>query len=170
MQKLLTAVAAFAALALSGCATLMNGSTQAVNIRTDPPGAICEVEEYVILFDPYNYHYHKYHKSAGVEKVSIASIVTPGIVVLKRDDSYSVSCQSPGYKKADGEIKQALVDWPYLFGNIFLGLIPGLTVDSMTGAANRLVPSMLDVKMERIENTQDMPEHVAPPPTPPATK
>lgn len=29
---------------LWGCATLMNGRTQAVNIRTDLPGAICDVE------------------------------------------------------------------------------------------------------------------------------
>ena len=142
MARALTAVVAVLLLGAAGCATFVNGSTQPVNIKTDPPGAICEVRE-ASLAAP----------DAGT---LVASIVTPGIVVLKRSEEYRVACTVAGHKAATSEINQVVGDnFGYLIvGNLFFGLVPGLVVDFNMGAAYRLVPAILKIPMEAGAATQ----------------
>jgi len=171
MHKTLTALASFVALALSGCATLMNDTTQAVNIKTDPPGAICEVKALVlqdVCREPKTWTGVCRGREIAEEveaDISIASIVTPGIVVLSRDHSYSVSCQLSGYKNSRGTIRKHFSSWFYFtVGNLFFdGLIPGLIADSITGAANQLSSPKMEPDME---NMQGLPGKVAPAPSP----
>jgi hypothetical protein len=174
MRNRLMALAAFAALALSGCATLMSGTTQAVNIRTEPPGAICDVEstpepQYVCL----RRRWHLCSRCCDTQPAPLertASIATPGIVVLSRDSKHAVSCRLPGYNPASGSIIQGPNDWDYIVGNIFFGIIPGLITDWATGALNQLYPAVLEVRMQPLASTPGSPGELTPLSRSPATK
>ena len=70
-----------AAFALGGCASLFKGTHEKLTVRTDPPGALCEVSR----------------EAEGLLKV----IVTPGSVYLRRDrDAVTVLCEKDGHAPA----------------------------------------------------------------------
>jgi hypothetical protein len=145
----------------SGCATIMNGSTQAINVKTTPPGAICDVGYKKPPIVPTHWSTElKEWVLSHLDTESLASIATPGIVVLKRDNDYSVNCRLKGYKDTVGQINHAIVSWDYLtVGNLAFGLIPGVIADLTTGAANRLAPAILDIQM----TPPSLPEYITPP-------
>jgi hypothetical protein len=111
-----------ALLPLAGCATLMHGPTQQVNIQTIPPGAECRVSGLVIT--------------------------APGVVQLSREeDVQQIVCEMPGYQAAGAAVRRATS--PALVGNIFFGIVPGLVVDFMTGAAGELEPGVVLLRLDR---------------------
>ena len=112
------------ALSLSGCATLFTDgyNSQAVEIITDPPGAVCSVPQ-------------------G------ASVKTPGKIRLARKGAYTITCSLDGYEPAALFVGQRTNGW--LFGNLVSWIIPGFIVDYQTGAAYALSPDYFQVQMRR---------------------
>ncbi len=114
-----------AAVLLSGCATIVNGTSQTVAVNSTPQGASCSVDR------------------GGSTLNSIAA--TPSIVpVSKSINSLVVTCSKPGYKTATTSASSSFNGWT--FGNILIGGLVGVAVDASTGA-NFDYPHSVDVAM-----------------------
>lgn len=108
---------------LSGCASIINGSSREVHIKSSPDGA-----EFTIR-----------NKAGEV----VISGTTPQKVLLKsgagyfRSEAYNVSFRKPGYSSQTTAINTSLSGW--YWGNLLLGgLIGMLAVDPVTGAMYKL--------------------------------
>jgi uncharacterized protein YceK len=108
-------------LASSGCASIVNGRHADVAFSTIPTSAHVTVRD-----------------DSGRK---VAELDTPGGVVLKRSRPYflparyTATIEAPGYVPAEVPIRSTVNPW--ILGNIVFGGIPGLVVDSATGAAWR---------------------------------
>lgn len=112
------AAAATAAL-LSGCATILSGSTQTIAVNSEPDGASTTIT------------------NAAGEKVHVGT--TPFTVTLKRGagyfrpETYKVTFEKPGFAPREIEISGTLNGW-YIGNIVFGGLIGMIAVDPVTGA------------------------------------
>jgi hypothetical protein len=111
-------VASAAALALCGCASIFNGQTQAVTIKSAPEGAAIVITN-----------------RAGE---SIHSGVAPATVTLKRgagyfkSETYKVVMKKEGFADREVTITGSVSGW-YIGNILFGGLIGMLAVDPNTG-------------------------------------
>ena len=114
-----TFTAAAVLLALSGCATIFNGQTQSVTIKSEPEGASLAIT------------------NAAGEKVHTGT--TPATVTLNRgagyfkSESYTVVLSKPGFADKQLTITGTMSGW-YIGNILFGGLIGILAVDPVTGA------------------------------------
>lgn len=115
-------VIALSSLSLSGCASIVSGRRADISFDTYPENAHVTVSD-----------------DRGK---TVASLQTPGVVTLKRQGRffrparYTAVITAPGYKTAQVPIGTTLNPW--LLGNIVIGGVPGLVIDSVTGAAWKL--------------------------------
>lgn len=101
------------AASLVGCATIMEGTGQSVQVSTSPSGAACQVSR------------------EGAHLGDIAS--TPGSIrVDKSKNDLTVTCSKPGYQMAS--VTRSPGFQGTTFGNIILGGGVGAIVDASTGA------------------------------------
>jgi len=115
------------AVALTGCATIASGTTQAILVDTfNAPGAICK----------------------GVDKrgreyywVNTPSSTT----VQKGDGPMSITCERSGFKKTIHTIDETIT--ASTFGNIILGGGIGFLVDATSGAAQEY-PTLVRFPLE----------------------
>lgn len=105
---------------LSGCATVINGTSQTVTFDTDPTGAMVEL-------------------ATGL------SCVTPCKYSLKRKDDNRVEISKEGYKTEVVYIQSRTGG--AAFGNILAGGIIGGVVDGSNGASNHLYPDPVYVRL-----------------------
>ncbi|HEX3943044.1 MAG TPA: hypothetical protein VHW69_03045 [Rhizomicrobium sp.] len=107
-------VAALAALgvALSGCATVIRGETQTVNVTSPPAwGARC------VLYNADGYY---------------GDVITPGAVTVPRNrEDLSVVCTKRGFKDASQSVSSSFNF--ITFGNLAVGGLVGVTIDATTG-------------------------------------
>lgn len=115
-----TALVAAASLALGGCATVINGTSQDVKFQSDPGGA-------------------------QVKLTGGQSCTTPCEVSLKRRSDLRADFAKPGYKPAYVLIQSKTGG--AMAGNILLGGIIGGAVDAANGASNHLSPSPVNLKL-----------------------
>ena len=108
MKKLF---AIFALVAMTGCASIVNESRQAVRVNTQPQGAEVTIN--------------------GETKVS------PAVFQLKGKSDYVVMAEKSGYRTSTGRIDSEVRILPAVVGNIFnLTGVLGMGVDFLgTGAA-----------------------------------
>ncbi|MCI0333481.1 MAG: hypothetical protein L0228_09685 [Planctomycetes bacterium] len=110
---------AAAIISLSGCASIISGRHAEVAIDSYPSNAHVAI-----------------HDRRGRQ---VASFNTPGVATLKRQGRffvpafYTATISAPGCQSAQVPIGSTLNPW--ILGNIVIGGIPGLVVDSATGAA-----------------------------------
>jgi hypothetical protein len=121
-MKKIYAVAAAATMtfALSGCATVINGTSQDYQIDSMPSGA-------------------KATLSTG------ESCTTPCEINLKRRNDISVAFELPGYK-SETVLVQSRTGGAGV-GNLLLGGVVGAAVDSSNGSMNSLYPRPLRIKL-----------------------
>lgn len=102
-------------LLLSGCASIVSGTTQTLTINTTPAGANCELER---------------------EGIVIGRVApTPGsVLVQKTKHNIAVTCSKSGYQTAKFINKSGSEGATW--GNIVLGGGIGWAVDSAAGADN----------------------------------
>jgi hypothetical protein len=111
-------VASAAALALGGCASIFNGQTQTVTIKSAPEGAAIVVSN-----------------RAGE---NIHSGVAPATITLKRgagyfkSETYKVVMKKDGFAEREVTITGSVSGW-YIGNILFGGLIGMLAVDPNTG-------------------------------------
>ena len=115
----LRAFAIGAALAMSGCASIISGRTATVQFNSNPSDA------QVVIHD-------KHGKQ-------VIATRTPASVELRRKDKfiwparYTATIEKPGYKTATVPIDSKINPW--IVGNVVVGGVIGLAVDNATGAA-----------------------------------
>ena len=116
MKKFQSAIILLSALYLSGCATIMEGTSQEVLINTTPEGASCALTR---------------------EGQTIARVdPTPGAATIKKTkDDLTIICTKAGYEKATYINKSG--NEGATLGNIILGGGIGWAVDSANGSDNK---------------------------------
>jgi hypothetical protein len=138
-----SAIAALAAcgMAVSGCATIIKGTTETVNV-TSPPvrGARCVLTTADRYWD----------------------LITPSSVRLPRSgDDLSVVCTKRGFKDS-AETIPSHFNFVTL-GNLVIGGMVGVTVDAVSGA-NESYPADIALPMERLPRP-DTPATLTPDPS-----
>jgi len=109
------------AMLTSGCATIINGSTQTVEIASEPEGAS-------IMIDGEDFG------------------TTPASVDLKRKTAHVVSIALPGYETQELTLERKTSGW--VWGNIIFGGLIGLVVDISAGGMYKLTPEQLAATLE----------------------
>jgi len=127
---------------LSGCATIMTGTTQKVPVASNPSGAVAKVD-------------------GGM------SAVTPTIFNLERKTDHTIEISKEGYRTAQIILRHTLSG--ATAGNILIGGIIGVAVDSCSGAMFKLVPERVDVSLEAL-GQQSLSEAPKPVEVPKATE
>ena len=121
MYKFVCVVAlSVSALGLGGCATVMNGTSQPVEFRSDPTGA-------------------------EVELVTGLKCETPCEYSLKRGDDSVVTFTKGGYKSETVYIQSRTGG--ATVGNILAGGIIGGVIDGSNGASNHLYPDPVSIRL-----------------------
>ena len=94
----------------SGCATLVSGTHQDVRVRSDPPGAVATL-------------------SGG------GSVITPGRLSIDRSEPTEVTFTAEGYHSVTIRMEREVNPW--VMGNVFCLILPGLVADFLMGGAYR---------------------------------
>lgn len=129
MRKYLFLISLLAAIVfLSGCATIMTGTTQKVPVNSNPSGAVAKVD-------------------GGM------AAVTPTIFNLERKIDHTIEISKEGYRVATVILRHTLSG--ATAGNLLVGGIIGVAVDGMSGAMFKLVPERVDVNLEKMEETKE---------------
>ena len=101
---------------LTGCSSIMDGSSQQITVKTTPPGAACQLIR------------------AGEVIASIPE--TPGgVAVKKTKEDIVVMCKKDGHEETSHTLKSGIQG--SVFGNILAGGVIGWAVDSASGADNK---------------------------------
>ena len=140
--------------AVTGCASIVRGGSQEINISSSPDQATFEIRD-------------NHGNSTPI------SGVTPGKVTLKKGagyfkgGSYTVTLNKPGYAPSTVHMDSSISGW-YMGGNLLVGgLIGYLIVDPATGAMWNLEPNNLQVGLAPLLVPEAAPA-VTPPLAPPA--
>ncbi len=108
---------------LTGCGTIIHGTSQNVPIRSTPEGAVARL-------------------STGYE------VTTPDTVSLSRGKDYVITFEKPGYQRKQVQISRDFNAVATILGNI-LWLLPGAVIDLVAGGAWSLQPESVDVTLEK---------------------
>ena len=121
-----TALLLVASMAYAGCATVTQGTTQALVIETTPEDAQVQV-------------------SSGQSCVS-----TPCAIELPRKDSVSIEISKAGCTTRQVNVvsQMSTSGGAAVAGNVLVGGIIGLGVDAATGASRELVPNPVKVTLD----------------------
>lgn len=98
---------------LPGCASVIHGTTQAVQIQSVPSGAEIHIN--------------------GAYRGT-----TPKLVELPRGASYQLLLEHTGYQPWDLDLERRFSAWA--LGNVVTGILPGAALDAIDGAAFRVYP------------------------------
>lgn len=105
---------------LTGCATIVHGTSQSVAITSNPANA-----------------------SVWIDRAYAGN--TPVIVDMSRRDSHIVTIELEGYKPYEVVFSRHLSGWG--FGNMAFGGFVGLAVDAVTGGLYTLTPDQINVEL-----------------------
>ena len=107
-----------------GCATIIHGSTQDIDIASNPDNA-----------------------EVWINGARMAN--TPTRVTLKRNTTHNIRIVKDEYRETTVRIDNEVSTW--ILGNIVFGGIIGCGVDFISGGAYELSPERLDVNLTRLE-------------------
>ena len=108
---------------LHGCATMMQGSMQQINVGSAPAGATVVVD--------------------GFQRLR-----TPTVLELSRKESHRLEISLEGYHSETVDITK--VDSGMVAGNLLIGCLVGYAIDQSSGAAFRLVPEVVQVTLRPV--------------------
>jgi hypothetical protein len=123
---------------LVGCASIISGRRADIAFDTYPKDACVAI-----------------HDDRGRQ---VTSFNSPGIATVKRQRRfflpahYTATIAAPGYQTAQIPIGSTLNPW--ILGNIVIGGIPGLVVDSATGAAWKPKRSEIHQQLVPLDGTE----------------
>jgi len=100
-----------AMLALAGCATIVHGTTEKVQIDSNPGGAEVQIDD--------SQH-----------------VTTPAAVKLSRGSPHTLVFRKPGYQDDTETLTSSPSGW--ILGNLIGGGVIGIAVDSVDGAGRKL--------------------------------
>lgn len=105
---------------LSGCGSIINGTTQDVGISSVPSAAEVTVDGQIIG-------------------------KTPVTAQLRRKDNHIVKLELPGYLPYEATFTRSVSGW--VWGNIIFGGLIGLAVDAISGGLYKLTPDQLNAEL-----------------------
>jgi hypothetical protein len=111
---------ALAAVALGGCATIIQSPHQQVSIASTPSGATVSID----------------HVQRGT---------TPMVTTLKRKDTHVLRLELAGYQPYEATLNRRVSGW--VWGNIVFGGLIGLGVDAITGSMYKLSPDQVSAQL-----------------------
>jgi len=109
---------------LTGCGSIINGTSQKIAITSDPLGA----------------------KVVAVGGKADVEMVTPCTMELKRKYDYMLTVSKEGYKPRTVQVMS--VASAAVAGNLIAGGLIGWGVDAATGGDSRLVPEVVNVSLD----------------------
>ena len=119
---------------ISGCATIMSGTTQKVTFDSDPSGAKVVIGK-------------KKKKDGETTMVdSYDAGVTPLTVELSRRQSTIVQISMEGYKTKEVELKRKMNNW--VLGDLALTSPLSTSIDTSTEACNEYKPGQYMVTLQ----------------------
>ncbi len=113
-------IAIFVAILLTGCASVMHGPDQYLNINSSPDQALVFIDG-----EPMG--------------------KTPFVISLDADKKHTITVKKDGYVEKTIEIDKELNPW--FWGNFGTVIPLGMIVDLATGSMYRLTPSDINVKL-----------------------
>ena len=138
---------AFVGIVLSGCATVTRGTTDQLQLLSEPPGA-------------------EAHTSLG------HVCVTPCTLQFNRKDEFTVTFSKPGYQDQQVAVttRVAGAGVAGFAGNLVVGGVVGMGVDAATGSTLEHVPNPVSVHLEAVRAAPPRtgptkPRHEPKPPT-----
>lgn len=135
------------ALAASGCASITRGTTDQVQINSDPPEAQA--------------------------KTSLGHMcVTPCSLQFNRKDEFTVVLSKPGYHSAEVEVKTQVAGSGAagFAGNVLLGGVVGMVADASTGATLEHMPNPVTARLVPLKKGEAPRVIKIEPPPPPVTQ
>lgn len=111
-----------------GCATILNTTTQEVEIKSVPAGAKITID----------------NKKFGN---------TPQVVNLERKRDHSVKFELEGYQTYETQLTTKISFW--FWGNVLNGLIPGMAIDYLTGSMNTLLPDSIEAQLVPLPKVEE---------------
>ncbi|MFA4923594.1 MAG: PEGA domain-containing protein [Ignavibacteriaceae bacterium] len=125
MRKLFILVAATAGLlAFSACSTILNTTTQEVELKSSPPNAKITVDG------------QKFGTS-------------PQVVNIARGDNHVIKFELDGYESYETQLTRKMSFW--FWGNAANGFIPGMLVDFFTGSMYNLLPERVATELTPVK-------------------
>lgn len=118
------AVVIIYALFLSACSTVLNTTTQDVEIKSTPPNGKITIDG----------------KKFGI---------TPQKVNLERGVNHVVKIELDGFEAYETQLTRKISAWFWF--NIFNGILPGVLTDMFTGSMYNLLPENLDVELQPVK-------------------
>lgn len=106
---------------ISACASIIDGTSQQIAVNSNPPGAECAV----------------YRQG---EKIGTVQQTPSSVLVKKSKHDLWIECAKPGYENSRYLNHSGLAG--SVFGNIALGGLIGVAVDSASGADNKYDPAV----------------------------
>ncbi len=113
-------LAAFFVVTVGGCATIINGTHQAIKITSNPAPANVSVD--------------------GVDKGE-----TPIVIKMKRDKPHTVQLDRPGFEPFEAAITAHSTDM--IWGNLLILSPTGFAIDLVSGASNELCPASIHAEL-----------------------
>jgi len=117
-----------AAINTLSCASIINGRTQTIRVETDPSGVN------LVVYPTGD------------------TATTPAEIELRRNAPYTIRIQDPGYTDESVLLSPIMSNWMY--GNILIGGLIGMSVDISSGAAFKLIPSEVNIVLERVDESR----------------
>ncbi|MCX6169417.1 MAG: PEGA domain-containing protein [Ignavibacteriales bacterium] len=108
------------AVLFSACSTVLNTTTQDVELKTTPPSAKITVDG----------------KKFGT---------TPQQVNVDRGANHVIKFELEGYETYETQLTRKISFW--FWGNALNGFIPGMIVDMFTGSMYNLLPEKIEVEL-----------------------
>ena len=134
-EQYLLAITAIS-VALSGCASVIEGTNQLITVNTNPPEATCTLNR----------------EPEGV--IGQISPTPAGVTIKKTKYDITVKCNKAGYQEATYINHSGAAG--ATFGNIILGGGIGWAIDSASGADNKY-ESPVNITLVPVQGTQASP-------------
>ncbi|MDP2302307.1 MAG: PEGA domain-containing protein [Ignavibacteria bacterium] len=125
MKKYLTPLLLFSMMILFfGCSTMINTTTQVVEVKTTPTNAKITING----------------KRFGN---------SPQYVNIERGINHVIKFELDGYELYETQITQQMSYW--YWGNALNGFLPGMLIDWYNGSMYNLIPSNIDVELSQVK-------------------
>lgn len=112
---------------LISCATVIRGTTDDLRIESSPSGAVARLSNGRVC-------------------------VTPCVLKISRKESLNISFEKEGYEPASAKVTSGVsgAGGTGVAGNVLLGGLIGIGVDSYSGAAKNLTPNPVIIYLNKI--------------------
>jgi len=132
---LMAVVAAGAISLLAGCATIVHGTSEKVQIDSSPGGAEVVIDD-------------------------AQHVTTPVAVKLSRKADHKLAFHKPGYQDDTETLTSSVSGW--VFGNLVGGGLVGAAIDMSDGAARTLSSDNVNATLKPIASSSSAPASAAP--------